>query len=527
MRRRIVVLCLLLHLHLGVCEGRPRLLRVASNTDGSAAAFNQKVFVEKRSPVASRNQHRDFVFDGGNCICECNNSVNNAACVCECENKASSRFASIERTKEERRRLAEAYQMQLDEEELLKERRQFFSRALQYSMSLSMSLPAQFTFGEIIDADPDFSNLSQAFDAIQYDIGAFENNVTLFAPNNGAFAKLDPAVLEMFLSPQWSAHLDNILRTHVVDGAIRSSALVNGELKARNGDILTVSVGENIYISAPGTKNATVTLPETVSADGVFYELNDVLLPDFVSTTVLDILETTPDLSIFNDLLMQTGLDRLFASRRMIQAITEVTGNTFTVFAPNDDAFNALGTEAMTYYRTNMSATTTLLLGHVVLDQVVSTRALDAGPVVLTSAAGDTLTFMSDFKDDGEPVYTVNDVEIVMTDVLANDGIVQVISSVLDVPRADPPEFSSDWPSSTPSQRPSITPSQRPSVTPSTTPSSIPSQAPSVAPSQEPSSHPVSLEVVRPTPRPTVGVVAPSPGPGKGSKSKKGGYNIR
>jgi Fasciclin domain len=181
----------------------------------------------------------------------------------------------------------------------------------------------------------------------------------------------------------------------------------------------------------------------------------------------------------------------------------------------------------MTYYRTNMSATTTLLLGHVVLDQVVSTRALDAGPVVLTSAAGDTLTFMSDFKDDGEPVYTVNDVEIVMTDVLANDGIVQVISSVLDVPRADPPEFSSDWPSSTPSQRPSITPSQRPSVTPSTTPSSIPSQAPSVAPSQEPSSHPVSLEVVRPTPRPTVGVVAPSPGPGKGSKSKKGGYNIR
>jgi uncharacterized surface protein with fasciclin (FAS1) repeats len=314
------------------------------------------------------------------------------------------------------------------------------------------------TFRTIIDSDPEFSTLGQALDAVAFDIDNFDFPATLFAPNNGAFASLNSTFLSTLLSPGWSSHLANVLSLHVVEGAIPSVSLVDGALEAVNGDILTVSVGGIIEISSAGTDSAVVSLPEILSADGVLYELNKVLLPDFVSVSVSEIFATSPDLSFLNELLMLTGLDQLFASRRMMQAVTNGTSDTFTVFAPNNSAFTALGTDALDYYRSNVTATRTLLLGHVVLDEVVSTRSVDAGPVELTSESGDTLTFMSDFKDDGEPIYTVNNVEIVMTDVLANDGIVQVIASVLSVPGADLP----DRPSNTPMQAssgPSLVPS--------------------------------------------------------------------
>jgi uncharacterized surface protein with fasciclin (FAS1) repeats len=303
------------------------------------------------------------------------------------------------------------------------------------------------TFREIINSNPDFSTLGQALDALAVDLFDFDNPVTFFAPNNDAFLNLDPTFFESLLSPGWSTHLVNVLLAHLVDGAIRSSSLVDGDLRAINGQVLTVSVGATIEISSSGTTSgAVVTLPEILSEDGVFYELNDVLLPTFATRTVSDILNST-DLSLLNELLRLTGLDQLFAARRRMQANGGGTGRTFTVFAPNNDAFNARGADALDFYRSNPDVAKTLLSGHIVLDQVVSTRELDDGPVELTSLSGDTLTFMSDFKDDGSLVYTVNGVEVVMTDLLANDGIVQVISSVLSVPGTDPPERPSEPPS--------------------------------------------------------------------------------
>jgi uncharacterized surface protein with fasciclin (FAS1) repeats len=312
---------------------------------------------------------------------------------------------------------------------------------------------ASLSFQGIIDSDPVYSTLSQALDAAEFDIETVDFPSTLFAPNNGAFASLDPTFLDTLFSLGWRAHLFNILRGHLVGSAIRPSSLVDGVLTALNGEILTVSVGDVIEISSSGTDGAVVSLPEVLSSNGVFYELNKVLLPSFVNVTVSDIL-TSPDLSILNDLLMLTGLDQLFASRRRIQAMTNGTASTFTVFAPNNNAFTALGVDAMEYFRSNVDVTRTLLLGHIVFDRVVSTRSLNGSSVELQSEAGDTLTFMSDFRDDGTPTYTVNDVEIMMSDVLAYDGIVQVIGSVLTVSGADLPDFDSDTPSSFPSASP-------------------------------------------------------------------------
>jgi uncharacterized surface protein with fasciclin (FAS1) repeats len=306
------------------------------------------------------------------------------------------------------------------------------------------------TFRDIIDSDPNFSTLGQTLDTVDIDLGAFDFPVTVFAPNNGAFANLDPTLLSTLLSPGWETHLIIVLASHIVNGAIPSTSLVSGELEALNGEILIVSVGETILLSSDGTNDAVVTLPEILSADGVFYELNDVLLPSFVNVSVSDIL-ASPDLSILNELLILTGLDQLFAPRRMLRANANGTGSTFTVFAPNNDAFTALGADVLDYIRSNLNVTKTLLLGHVILDQVVSTRALDAGPVLLPSAAGDTRTFMSDFTEDGELVNTVDDVEIVIPDVLTIDGIVHVIAGVLDVAGADLPERRSDAPSASPS----------------------------------------------------------------------------
>jgi hypothetical protein len=60
--------------------------------------------------------------------------------------------------------------------------------------------------------------------------------------------------------------------------------------KALNGETLTVTnSGTSKEISSPDTNGASVSLPEIVATDGIFYEINAVLLPSFASTSILDI----------------------------------------------------------------------------------------------------------------------------------------------------------------------------------------------------------------------------------------------
>jgi uncharacterized surface protein with fasciclin (FAS1) repeats len=285
------------------------------------------------------------------------------------------------------------------------------------------------SFEEIIASDPNLSVLSSVVEIARLDIGTGGDpfvQLTLFAPTDDAFERLDPTLVDNLISSGWTLHLQNVLLLHQLSDEMLSTEFSDyTSLLARNFEYIDVSVdGEtDISLSTPNGPISTVTTADILSSDGVIHQVDNVLLPEFVSFGINDLVVAIDGFSILLELLETTGLISLF----------DMT--TATVFAPTDDAFIALGDDALAYYRSNLDVATILLEGHVIAPQVVPTIDMVNGPIPYTSAGGDT--FIVTIEEDS--VYVINNAVIVAPDVLANNGIIHGISSVLEVPGAEFP----------------------------------------------------------------------------------------
>jgi uncharacterized surface protein with fasciclin (FAS1) repeats len=95
---------------------------------------------------------------------------------------------------------------------------------------------------------------------------------TVFAPTNGAFAKLPAGTVESLLKPENKAKLQAILTYHVVAGNLDSKA-VTAAIKAGNGSatLTTVQGGK-------GNKS-TITAVDIKSSNGVIHVIDSVVLP--------------------------------------------------------------------------------------------------------------------------------------------------------------------------------------------------------------------------------------------------------
>ncbi len=96
----------------------------------------------------------------------------------------------------------------------------------------------------------------------------------------------------------------------------------------------------------------------------------------------------------------------------------------FTVFAPTDDAFNALPEGAIEGLLEDIPALTDVLLYHVVPGQVMA-----ADVVTLDSAETVQGTALKISAEDGKVM--VNEAEVVITDIQASNGVIHVIDTVL------------------------------------------------------------------------------------------------
>ena len=104
----------------------------------------------------------------------------------------------------------------------------------------------------------------------------------------------------------------------------------------------------------------------------------------------------------------------------------------YTVFAPTDDAFAALpeGTLEALLLPENQEVLAQILAYHVVPGEVPSS---DVATGAVASVAGEDLNIVADA--DG---VTVNEATVVQPDVMASNGIIHVIDSVLIPPSLDP-----------------------------------------------------------------------------------------
>jgi len=102
----------------------------------------------------------------------------------------------------------------------------------------------------------------------------------------------------------------------------------------------------------------------------------------------------------------------------------------FTVFAPTNDAFAALGGDLSTLLQPeNKALLAKVLTYHVVASAAVLASAIPAQPYLVTTVEGQQLTVQ---KVNG--VVKVNNAKVLHADILASNGVVHVIDKVLLYP---------------------------------------------------------------------------------------------
>jgi uncharacterized surface protein with fasciclin (FAS1) repeats len=125
--------------------------------------------------------------------------------------------------------------------------------------------------------NPDFDTLVTAVTAagLVNTLSNEEEQYTVFAPTDAAFAKLDPTFLANLVNND-TANLTKILTYHVISGKVMSTDLSdNMTVTTVEGTPLTITITDgNVYVN-----DAMVTTADIECSNGVIHVINTVLVP--------------------------------------------------------------------------------------------------------------------------------------------------------------------------------------------------------------------------------------------------------
>jgi transforming growth factor-beta-induced protein len=256
---------------------------------------------------------------------------------------------------------------------------------------------------------------------------------TVFAPTDDAFDALLTALGITAQDLLENPELENILLYHVLSGIAYSYDLLsefentNGLpfiIETLNGSVIEFSLTENgVVINGV----ALVISTNILANNGVIHVLDTVLLPP---EDVMATLDAQGDLTTLIAALEETGLDLVLLGY----------AEPFTILAPNDAAFaellTALGiTEEQLLANPDLED---ILLYHVALGYGLSTYIFELEYIIVPSLGG--IQFIVSVED-GE-IY-INGYQVVVRDVLFDNGIIHVIEGVL-IPPGDITEVADD-----------------------------------------------------------------------------------
>ncbi|MBW6492141.1 MAG: fasciclin domain-containing protein [Lentimicrobium sp.] len=245
---------------------------------------------------------------------------------------------------------------------------------------------------------------------------ALEGNgpFTVFAPTNDAFNALFTQLGVKGIAELDAATLTPILLNHVIAGQVKSSDISTGyapTLNATGPGSTNVKVfinkGSNVMVD--GSK---VIIADVMASNGVIHAIDKVILPASIVNHAIN----NTNFSILVEAVVKANL---------VEALS-ATGP-FTVFAPTNDAFNALfntlgvaGISALT-----ADQLTPILLYHVVAGNVLSTQVSTGS--VPTLKDGSNLSLVANSMG-----VTINsNVNVIATDVQGSNGVIHVIDAVL------------------------------------------------------------------------------------------------
>ncbi|HDR50587.1 MAG TPA: fasciclin domain-containing protein [Mariniphaga anaerophila] len=266
----------------------------------------------------------------------------------------------------------------------------------------------------IVEVAADAGNFSILIQAAQKaglaEFLSTENNLTVFAPTDVAFAALLSDLGLSSLDEIPVADLTQILTYHVIGAKVMSTDLSTGYVPTlasfdSNPVSMYVTVGNTVAING----NVSVTTADVEAENGVIHVVDKVILPP----TVVNIALANENFTTLVQAVVKAGL----VDARSAEG-------PFTVFAPTNAAFDALFTQLGISGIDDLTAEQLLpiLTYHVVPGNVVSTE-LSSGEVGTLN--GQTLSV------DLSVGVKINSSEVIAADIQGSNGVVHVIDQVL------------------------------------------------------------------------------------------------
>lgn len=239
---------------------------------------------------------------------------------------------------------------------------------------------------------------------------------TVFAPTNDAFEAAATALGTDINGLLALPNLADILTYHVLGSEVMSSGVTNGlivdPLSTTNSLKFTVSEDMTEYFVNQAPIN--LDLIDITSDNGVVHVIEGVVLPS----------ETVVDVALDNGF---TSLATAVVTARLLPALTNPFA-TLTVFAPSNEAFEAAATALGTDINGLLALENLadILTYHVLGSQVMAadiTETQIIEPLSMTNTLKVTLNAASE--------VFVNQAQVTLTDVMADNGVVHVLNGVV------------------------------------------------------------------------------------------------
>ncbi len=271
---------------------------------------------------------------------------------------------------------------------------------------------------EVAASTEGFATLVAALQATGLDAALADESATytVFAPTDDAFALLGEETINALLAD--TDTLSDILLYHVVAGtavdATTALSLAGTDVEMANGDTAALSLdGDALFING-----AQIIATDIVASNGIIHVIDAVITPPADALgSIVDVAVANGSFTTLVAALQATGLDEVLAD----------TDSTFTVFAPTDEAFALLGEDTINSLLADTDTLSNILLYHVITGSAVdAATALTLAGSMVEMASGDSVTLTLD----GDALF-INESQVIITDVAADNGIIHVIDMVL------------------------------------------------------------------------------------------------
>ncbi|KAK3104055.1 hypothetical protein FSP39_024068 [Pinctada imbricata] len=237
--------------------------------------------------------------------------------------------------------------------------------------------------------------------------------LTLFAPSNEAFSNLPASVLAELRNDKQL--LADVLKYHVLNGKVFSTMLADELVVPTllDGSISRVNIYQQGQVVT--YNGCQITTSDQNATNGVVHLISKVELPP--NGTVVDAAKRDAKLSTLWKAIVAAGLMNILAGP---------VPRPLTLFAPTDDAFNALPPGTLDALLNDKSALIDLLTYHAVNGTYYSV-GLTSG--TYSTVEGKSVTIAVDTSG-----ITVNDAKVTTADVPGTNGVLHVIDKVLTLP---------------------------------------------------------------------------------------------